>query len=165
MKFIHGNCHILKSVWSSIVLVSLVGMFVALIVQVFTRYVLNQPLLGTDEISMFLFIWMVFVGAIVLVKDGDMISMDFIIQIFLPKRFQRIIKTVHDALFMIVSIFFAKGAYDAVVKTSWRFSYNVIRIPWKFVYLAGFVFLVSSVFFCASRVYIMIRRVTGHYSS
>jgi len=157
MKSVRRIYGILESVWSSIVLLSLVGMFAALILMVFTRYVLARPLAGGDEVSQLLFIWLVFVGAIVPVKDGDMISMDFIIHNFLPRRFQRVVRIVHDILFMIVSVFFVKGAYVAVVKTRWGFSLNVTGIPWKFVYLAGFVFFVSSTLVCAWRVYGMIR--------
>ncbi|MFA4897817.1 MULTISPECIES: TRAP transporter small permease [Microbacterium] len=41
----------------------LVALFALIILQVFTRFVLNSPLIWTEELGRFVFVWFVFVGA------------------------------------------------------------------------------------------------------
>lgn len=47
----------------AIVGVVFTAMLLAMLVQVFTRYVLNDPLTGTGEISRYLYVWATFLGA------------------------------------------------------------------------------------------------------
>ena len=53
--------------------------------QVFFRYLLHRPLVWTEELSGFLFVWMTFVGAALAVKDGTHIRVDLLVSRLPPR--------------------------------------------------------------------------------
>ena len=46
--------------------------------QVFTRYVLNDPLTWTEEVARYLMVWVCFLGSAMALKYGEHISVSFI---------------------------------------------------------------------------------------
>ncbi|QQD84120.1 TRAP transporter small permease [Jeotgalicoccus sp. ATCC 8456] len=60
---------------------------------VFTRYVLDSPLIWSDELARFSLIWMVFLGAgVVSLKDSHLV-VDFIFE-YIPKKLGSFLKTL-----------------------------------------------------------------------
>lgn len=60
---------------------------------VFTRYVLDSPLIWSDELARFSLIWMVFLGAgVVSLKDSHLV-VDFIFE-YIPKKLGSFLKTI-----------------------------------------------------------------------
>lgn len=47
--------------------------------QVFTRFVLNQPSSWTEEIARYLMIWISFIGSSLAIREGNHISMNFVV--------------------------------------------------------------------------------------
>jgi TRAP-type C4-dicarboxylate transport system permease small subunit len=136
-----------KTLWSVIILTCLIGIFIGLVVQIITRYVINRPVSGIEEITLILFGWMVFVGAVIPVRDGEMISMDFIVSALLPTWIKRIISAMLELLSLIVCAYFSVGAYNAVMRSTMRFRMTVTGIPWRYFYLAGLLFFIGATLF------------------
>jgi TRAP-type C4-dicarboxylate transport system permease small subunit len=59
---------ILQKTGEALSVLCLLIMFMSLILQVFFRYILNNPLTWTDEISRFFFIWMIGFTGVFVVK-------------------------------------------------------------------------------------------------
>jgi len=55
-----------------------ISMFVIALIQVFTRFVLNDPASWTEELARYLMVWMAFIGAGVGLKYGLHMSLDII---------------------------------------------------------------------------------------
>jgi tripartite ATP-independent transporter DctM subunit len=72
----------------TLVVLGLVISLFATILQVVARYVFNSPVTWSEELSRFVFIWSVFLGAGVMVRHGGHVSVDSLIAIF-PKWLQR----------------------------------------------------------------------------
>ncbi len=147
----------LKTIWLSVVLFCLSGTFILLLIQIFSRFVLNTPLLGIDEIAMLLFVWMVFIGATSVVKDGDMIRMN-VVSRFLPTRSQQYLEIVFNLVFMVVCIFFVPASIRHL-KQSWIFTFNITQIPYTFFYLSGTLFFLCSVVLCAMKIPNLLRKI------
>jgi TRAP-type C4-dicarboxylate transport system permease small subunit len=62
--------------------------------QVFTRYVLGNPLSWTEEVARHLFIWMVFFGASAAIRDGTHVSIDLLVS-RLPKGLHAVVTAVN----------------------------------------------------------------------
>jgi C4-dicarboxylate transporter DctQ subunit len=63
-------------IFAWLTVISLGGMTLAIFTQVIFRYVLNAPLAWTEEISIFMFIWMTFLAGYVGARRGKHIGVD-----------------------------------------------------------------------------------------
>ncbi len=82
-------------------------MSLAVFLQFFTRYVLNDSFAWTEEIATYCLVAVVFVGAAMCVRLGRHIHVDFLFR-YLPTGVARAIATAID---VIRTLFFAYGAY------------------------------------------------------
>jgi TRAP-type C4-dicarboxylate transport system permease small subunit len=69
-----------------------VVMFAAFLLQVFTRYVLNDPIAWTQEFVLLAYIWIVFWCGAFLLREKDHIAFDML-STALPMRARRILST------------------------------------------------------------------------
>lgn len=81
-------------------------------VAVVYRYVLNAPILWSEELARYLLIWMVLFAASVAVKDRKHVNLSFIL-VRLPYRLALIIEIVSYAMIVFISGMILK--YGAVV--------------------------------------------------
>jgi TRAP-type C4-dicarboxylate transport system permease small subunit len=76
-------------------------MTLTIILQIFSRYIMKNPLPWTEELARYLMIWMVFMGASCVIKKWDNIYVDFFINL-LNKRHRD--KAVLAQKFVILSL-------------------------------------------------------------
>ena len=117
-------------------------MALAVILQFFTRYVLNDSLAWTEEIATYCLVAVVFLGAAMCVRLGRHIHVDFLFR-YLPASLARAVATAIDAL---RTLFFGYAAY-----LTWRFidivgdeTMTTINLPKNLIYgcvFLGFVFM------------------------
>ncbi|MDC0936411.1 TRAP transporter small permease [Pirellulales bacterium] len=91
---------------------TLAGLFAATIVvvllQVVSRYLLDNSLTWTEELSRYLFAWIIFLGAALGVRDQSHIKIDFFVAHF-PKPLQRVVDSVNVvliAIFLVTAVIF-----------------------------------------------------------
>ena len=75
-----------------------------LALEVIFRYALNRPLSWTLEVSLFCFIWLVWLGAIASMREERQIRIDFA-ETYSPKRIKRILLPVNTILSMLFLVF------------------------------------------------------------
>ena len=117
-------------------------MCLAVFLQFFTRYVLNNSFAWTEEIATYCLVAIVFVGAAMCVRLGRHIHVDFLFR-YLPAGAARAVATGVDA---VRTLFFAYAAYLV-----WTFmgliegeTMTTINLPKNLVYgavCAGFVLM------------------------
>ncbi len=85
-------------------------MFCLLTTQVFFRYVLNNSIVWAEEVLLYMFSWMIFLGAAVNVRRKSHVLIDAFVKI-LPARFQQVLEMgVYGMLLVIFVVMTIKGA-------------------------------------------------------
>lgn len=88
----------------SLAAVFLVVMSLVLALQVVFRYVLNRPLSWPLEVSLFCFVWLVWLGAIGYMREERQIRIDFA-ETYSPKSIQRFLLPANTVLSMVFLVF------------------------------------------------------------
>ena len=112
------------------------------------RYVFLQPVIWADEAMVYIMVWTVFMGAVLVSFEGQHLKMDFF-SIMLPSPWKQIINGIAAVSFLAVCIFVIPQTW-AVVKLVWSFGQRsvVAEIPLvipHFALLLGFVLMFLAV--------------------
>lgn len=92
----------------SLATVLLLLMSSVLVLEVVFRYALNRPLSWTLEVSLFCFVWLVWLGAIGFMREERQIRIDFM-ETYAPRRIQKFIlpaTTVLSLVFLVFVIYY-----------------------------------------------------------
>lgn len=115
--------------------------FVGFIVQIFARYVLNSPILWTEEVTMIAFVWTVFWAAAFMVNIREHVTFDVVYEVVSPE-----IKRAMAIFSMIVLIV----AFVLLIPATWdylqfllRRRSPVLRIPMTWIYGCYLLFVVN----------------------
>lgn len=128
---------IMDKILSYIMAILLVAMSGVVFGNVFSRYFLNTTWGWYEEVSRFLLIWIVFLGAVVALIRGDHLSIDLLSIVFSPKVC-RAMAVLTDLLLLVALAIMCKGAWDMAVDSlasGWVAS--SIPIPYGWVYMIG----------------------------
>lgn len=120
--------------------------FIAVLLQVFFRYVLNLPLTWSEEAARYLNVWAVLLGAALAVKRSDHLRVD-LIDIWVkkwPYRAQITFYFMTTFLSLLVVISLIKGSYYMTLDR-WSVKLTMIPLPQGVIYLA---LLVGSSLMC-----------------
>jgi len=92
--------------WTAATILLFMAGIVAL--QIFCRYVLNQPLFWPEEASVFLFVWLIWVGGAIGMREERQIRVDFFEQFFPEKikNFFALFNTLLSILFMVLVVYY-----------------------------------------------------------
>jgi len=86
--------------------------FVSLtVLQVFTRYVLNDPLPWTEELAAHLLIWMVFIGAVGVHRNDTHLRLEILDEWASPKIVASV-RLVYDLIILVVLLLLVKSGWD-----------------------------------------------------
>jgi TRAP-type C4-dicarboxylate transport system permease small subunit len=88
----------------SLAAVLLLLMSSILALEVVFRYGLNRPLSWTLEVSLFCFVWLVWLGAIGFMREERQIRIDFL-ETYAPRRIQKIVLPLNTVLSMVFLVF------------------------------------------------------------
>lgn len=114
------------------------GAFIILVgitfVGVIMRYVFRAPFAWLEEVQLFCFIWMAFMGGCIVFRQGNHICIDILVDAF-PKQvavwIQRGVAAVNTGALLYLM---AKGTqYVQQMNTSCRIT-NILRIPYALIY-------------------------------
>jgi len=117
-------------------------MFCAFLLQIFTRYVLNNPLGWTTELSMIAFLWMAFLGAGLLVRDQDQVRFDLIYRLF-GQQGQRVLAALGSLILAILFLAALPANYDFITFMAHDRTW-VLEIRFDYVFAVFLVFLLAA---------------------
>lgn len=122
----------LNKMYQSAAVVLLAGIIVASTLQVFTRYILNASLTGTEEFARYCFVWMNMLGASICVRHGSHAVVSILNSKLTGKK-----KYIHEAaiqiLIMALSVIIIVEGFRMVGYTMVQPS-PTLRIPMGFIY-------------------------------
>jgi TRAP-type C4-dicarboxylate transport system permease small subunit len=132
-----------------------VALFAAFLLQVFMRYVLNQPVAWTNEFVLIVYIWIVFWCSAFLLRERDHITFDMVF-VSLPLGARRILAVVLTALVGIAFVAALPGTVDYITFMKIERS-AIMGIRFDLLYAIFAVFLVAVVLAALWR----IRKLSG----
>ena len=101
---------VIDDVLKTAMVVMLVVLILAVAINVFGRFVLNESLATSDELSRFLFIWVIFLGAALAHLHREHIAVDLLVS-RLPRPAQRVMTVVQELLVATLLIALLVSAY------------------------------------------------------
>jgi TRAP-type C4-dicarboxylate transport system permease small subunit len=130
---------------------------------VFQRYVMSRPLHFAEELSVFLFMWIIMLGAIAAEKDDRHLTISVLVDA-LPAKAIKIIDIVISLLSIGVLLFAAKVGLDLALASQSRVT-QILRIPYFWIYIAFPVGCVGISIFMAHRVFGLVRGAKGEQTN
>jgi len=137
-KLIEGYCKLLDA----LIAVALAIMVVLVFGNVVLRYAFNTGITVSEEVSRWLFVWLVFLGAIVALKEGGHLGSDMLVS-RLPVMGKKICLVLGHVLMLYITWLVFSGSL-AQVKINWEVEAPVTGASVGIFYSAGVVFAVSA---------------------
>lgn len=103
-----------------------------IILQVFYRFVLGDPLSWSEELARYAFVWITFLGAAVAYRHGAHIAIETVVAL-LPRRGREALAWVVDALMVgALVVLLVQGL--AIVEVNSNVEATMLEIPMSWVY-------------------------------
>ena len=109
-------------------------------IEVFSRYVLDRPTPRFFEISIYSFIWTIYLGAALAKRYNQHIRFD-IIYIRLPPKGRLLVDIVFDSLITIVFLIMLIPCLDYTF-WNYRIKSSALRIPWTYLLICFPIFVI-----------------------
>jgi TRAP-type C4-dicarboxylate transport system permease small subunit len=137
-------------------------LIISVVVQVFARYVLNHPLPKLFELSIYSFVWVIYLGAVLAKRYNQHIRFDIIYRRF-PQKMRLLVDIFFDVLTSSIFIFIL---IPSIKYTAWayRIKASALRIPWTYLLLCFPIFLCLIIIHNLSDIVGNIRELLGKES-
>jgi TRAP-type C4-dicarboxylate transport system permease small subunit len=106
---------------------------VSVFLQVLIRFVFKYPLPWTEEIARIAFVYCIFVGATIAVRENSHLQVDFLL-VILPKKVARVLVFLGMLLVGVFLIFVTWQGVVLVLATGVQMS-PVMQVPFRYLYL------------------------------
>lgn len=130
MKKLLTACEIFTKYLTGILLSAMVAV---VFWNVVSRYFLGVSIAWSEEISRFMFLWVVFLGAVLAYIKDEHLSLDILIKA-IPKKAAHAMQLVADLCVLYAIQIIVRGGYSLMMK-SWDWLSPAAAIPYAFVYL------------------------------
>ena len=112
--------------------VLLTCMVVIVFANVISRYYLNAALAWSEEVTRFMLIWMVFLGAVLAYVNDEHLGLDILVK-SLPRRLRLSVAVLVDVLIMFAVWLLIHGASMLSVG-SWEWEAPATSVPYGYIY-------------------------------
>ncbi len=123
----------LDGILDRVTLLLLTILLVVVGAQIFARYVLNHSLFWSEELARYLFIYLVFLGAAIVLRREGHIQVSFFVEKFPPLLRRGVAMLADTLLLAFVGIVLIQSVRLAILV--WTVPTAALLIPWTFVYL------------------------------
>ena len=127
-----------------------------IILQVYCRFVLGNPLSWSEELARYVFVWITFLGGAVAYRHGSHIIVETIL-VLLPRRAQLALAWLVDALMVVALVVLLVQGLN-IVQVNSNVEATMLEIPMSWVYASV---PVSAAVMMAYQVERTIRRIKG----
>jgi len=127
--------------------------------QVFSRYVLNHPLPKFFELSIYSFVWVIYLGAALAKRYNKHIRFD-IINKKLSEKTRSIIDIFFDLVTIVVFLFLLVPSIRYTI-WNYRVKASALRVPWTYLLLCFPIFIILIIIHNASSIVQNIRFLAG----
>ncbi|WP_304507784.1 TRAP transporter small permease [Anaerotignum sp.] len=111
-------------------------MSIIIFIQVIMRYAFQNSLVWSEELSRYMFIWLIYFAVSYTARREKHIRIDAAINLY-PKKFRPYIEILSEIIVLGFSIFIAVTAVTVYQKITWSGQISpAMRIPMQYVYAA-----------------------------
>ncbi|MBW1699768.1 MAG: TRAP transporter small permease subunit [Deltaproteobacteria bacterium] len=140
-----------------------VAIFVILIfsvaIQVFFRYALNTPLPKVFELTIYSFVWTIYLGATLARRYRMHMRFDILYR-YLPRKAQIISDLFFDILLIIVFLIILPSTIE-YASFNYRVKSSALRIPWTYLLLCFIIFLVLTLIHTCTWIWLHVCELLG----
>src|SRR5215813_14241660 len=133
------------------------AMLAAFLIQVFTRYVLDDPASWTLEVSSITYVWIVFFASAVIVDQRQHITFDMLYKSLNPRR-RRVLAVITTAVILVMFAVGLPGTIDYIAFMSKKYSL-MLHIRMDILYSCFGLFVIGAIVASALR----LRRLFGRH--
>jgi TRAP-type transport system small permease protein len=113
------------------------SMIVLVFMNVVLRYFFNSGITWSEEMARYLFVWLIFIGAIGAMRDNAHLGVDTIMKRLSPVV-QKIAYIVGQTLMLVIMVLLAKGSFDLTI-LNMNSKASATNLPLSFIYGIGIV--------------------------
>lgn len=121
---------------------------------VIMRYFFHSGLTWAEEVSRFLFIWLIFLGSIVGFKDNEHLGIDTLVRRLSPKG-KRILYVVNCVIILATLALTLHGSWYLTIINLDQSS-PAINLPYAYVYSSGIVASIGMGYIAAKNLYLLL---------
>lgn len=133
--FIYKSKGIINKILDYLSILLFSVLFIVMLCQIFFRYVLHSPLVWSEELSRYLFVWICYLGWILATRNKTHIKIDFVINIF-PKRLKFFVQVAMQLLVMIFILVLMYYGYQMMQRS---INTSAVALPISFALVYGIV--------------------------
>lgn len=116
-----------------------------IVILVFTnvvlRYIFSSGIIWSQELSRYLFVWLVFIGAIAAFKENQHLAVDMLVR-KLPKKLKKISIVVSYLLMLMILVLILQGSWEMTILNLDSTS-PATGLPLSVIYVMGIVMSIS----------------------
>lgn len=139
----------IETIHKAVSIIFLVIFVLSIILQVLTRYVSFISIYWTEEVARYSFIWAIFMGSAIMVRQNGHFAMDFLIEKLSVLK----VKWINIFNQFLISVFGFLMLYYGylLVQNFWGWTFNTIPIinqqfAWAAVPISGFMIIIYSLY-------------------
>lgn len=134
MKILNGISEVIDRVFRVIVMITVAIMGISIVAQVFCRYVLNSPLVWSEELARYAMVWMTFYGVSVALRQNSLARVDIFVDMLSAKG-KKIVLLIADFMVLFVSIVVLVYSVRLVMEPSVQNQVSpALRLPMQLIY-------------------------------
>lgn len=133
----------------------MIALFATFLLQIFSRYVMDEPFGWTLELCLILWVWIVFFGAAFILRSEDHITFD-LLYLAVPAGPRRIMALVSAVAVVVALVWSLAPTWDWVSFLKIKKS-ATLHIPMRDIYIIYPIFIVAVVIAYAWRIYTILR--------
>jgi TRAP-type C4-dicarboxylate transport system permease small subunit len=118
---------------------------------VILRYFFNSGLTWAEEVSRFLFIWLIFLGAILALRDNEHLGVDTLVR-KLSLKGKKILFIINNAIILITLLLVLDGSWKLTMLNIDQSS-PAIGLPYAYVYVSGAVMSIGMIAIVIGKLY------------
>ncbi len=115
----------------------------AIVIQVFYRYFLNISLEWPFELSIYAYIWTLYLGAAWGVRKGHHVKFNILYD-KLPPKVQKMVNIIFNTITTAVFIIIFKPVWEYLL-FNYRIKTVALKIPWTYVFMVFSIFLILTI--------------------
>ena len=123
------------SFFNNVLFVLMALIIVIMFTQVLFRYIFNQSLSWSEELSKFIFVWMIFIGAAVCIKEKTHLGVEFLLE-YLSDKWKRWLDLFEIILIILFNIVMSVTGFFWVYEVSGTLS-PAMSLPLNWIFYAA----------------------------